>query len=576
MKCKPIVFILPFVLAMGWISSCKKYDNPAQKFEEYEQEGEKSVSRNVLIISIDGLVGQELKDQVPPTITRMMKNGKYSFQALTDENTSDAATWTTMMTGYNSGKHQVVDENYLPGEDPDHPHNELEFSPTVFNRIETQAPELRTAAIVRRSTLANVLLMDADMIADYDTDQAVRDRAIDLFAEDAAHFTVLQFTDVLEAGLASGFKMDNAEYRAAIERVDGYIGEILDALESRADAEYENWLVILTSNHGGLEDAYGGDSFQERNVFTLYYQKDLIGQELIPNILTSPRLYGYDGQESGPKEGVRARNEVVDNEEHYNPAQTGELTIEAKIKVNRNAEGSFSYSVPPFLSKTDARTGTTPGWSFFRNGNNIAFWVGDGNRAIEIAAGPVSVDDEWAHITATVKSQGDQVTTAFFINGVKAAENSGSLNINGIYSNSPLTFGFQPYVFLGGFIDLQMADVHIWDVALSDADILAHARRVGIDSEHEKYDHLKGYWPMDDGGSTLENKIAGMPDIDLQGPFTYKVTSNNLPYVDENSILMQNLDLPSQSLYWLGIVLQDSWALEGQSFLTNFELEFLK
>src|SRR5690606_25528908 len=227
----------------------------------------------------------------------------------------------------------------------------------IFNRIETQAPQLRTAAIVRSSTLGNVLLMDADLIDDQSSDQAVKDRAVALLQEDAAHFTVLQFTDVLEAGVAGGFHMENPAYRAAIQRVDGYVGELLQVIENRDNAEYEDWLVILTSNHGGLEEQYGGDSYQERNVFTLYYQKDLRGQELIPDIISSPRLYGYDGQESGPSEGVRARQASGENEGDYNPATTGNLTIEAKIKVNRNAGGDFSYSVPPFLSKTDARTG---------------------------------------------------------------------------------------------------------------------------------------------------------------------------------------------------------------------------
>lgn len=576
MKINFTLFLLPLLFIVGLNVSCKKYYDPAQKFEEYEQEEEKTVSRKVLIISIDGLVGEELRDNVPTNIASMMETGKYSFQALTDENTSDAATWTTMMTGYHSGKHHVLDENYLPSEDPEHPHNELDFSPTIFNRIESQAPELRTATLVRSPTLANVLLMDADVIADYGTDAEVKNQAVELFESNGAHFTVLQFTDVLEAGAAGGFSMENPEYGAAIERVDGYIGEVLTSIENREEAEFENWLIILTSNHGGLAREYGGDSFQERNVFTLYYQTDLVGQEIVPDIISSPRFYGYDGQESGPNEGVRARNAVAEHEEDYNPSESEGLTIEAKIKVNRNESGNFSYSVPPFLSKTDGRTGSTPGWSFFRNGNNVAFWVADGSKAIEIAGGPVSVDDQWAHITGTIRPEGDQVTTAFYLDGVKMVEKTDALAIENIRSSSPLTFGFQPYVFLGGFIDLQMADVRIWSTVLTESEILVNARRVGVDAAHQKLASLKGYWPMDDGETTLRNEVSGMPAIQLQGPFQYKVTNNNLPYVDENSILMQNLDLPSQALYWLGIVQQESWALEGKPFLTNFELEFLK
>src|SRR5690606_18345972 len=111
MKLNFTALLLPLILVGGLVASCKKYENPPQKFEEYDQEEEKTVSRKVLVISMDGLVGEQLQDDVPTNIASMMETAKYSFQALTDENTSDAATWTTMMTGYHSGKHHVLDEN---------------------------------------------------------------------------------------------------------------------------------------------------------------------------------------------------------------------------------------------------------------------------------------------------------------------------------------------------------------------------------------------------------------------------------------------------------------------------------
>jgi len=563
-------------LVFGLGSSCTKYYNPPLEFEEYEQEGENTIKRKMMIISIDGLVGEEIQKKAPKKIAAMMESGKYSFQALTDEISSDAATWTTMMTGYNSGKHHVLDENYLPSEDPDDPHGEVDFSPTIFNRIESQQPSLSTIAMVRDEPLANILLMDADQTNSYPSDEAVKTAVTNLLKNSAPDFTVLQFTDVLQAGKDGGFLMSNQKYDEALQKIDDYIAEILEAIESRDNAEFENWLVVITSNHGGLENGYGGDSYQERNIFTLYYQKDLIGQEIIPEIISSPRLYGYDGQESGPKEGVRARNAEAENEEDYNVDPETGITIEAKIKVNRNDQGNFNYIYPPFLSKTNGRTGATPGWSFFRAGNNVAFWMGDGGKSIEISGGPVSIDDQWAHLTGTIEKDAGGVKATLYVNGVKATEKIDALNIANIKSDSPLTFGFQPYVFLGGFIDLQMADVHIWNTVLSADEIMVNARRVGIEPEHAKYDHLKGFWPMNDGDGILRNQISGKPNIALQGDFKYKVTNNNLPYVDENAILMQNLDLTSQALYWLGITPQESWALEGKSFLSNYELEFIK
>ncbi|SKC07669.1 Type I phosphodiesterase / nucleotide pyrophosphatase [Sphingobacterium nematocida] len=565
-----------FVLVLG-LSGCTKYFNPEPKFEEYEQEIEKSVQRKVLMISLDGLVGKELSKKIPANISALMKTGKYSFEALTDENTSDPATWTTMMTGYSSSKHLVLDESFLPAPSSDDPHGETNFAPSFIYRMEEQNSKLRTSIIVQDPGVANVLLMDADDNVLVDSDEKVKDEAIALLAKTDPDFLLLQFKDILNAGKENGFSMESSTYEEAVSRVDGYLGAVVEALKTRENIAYENWLIILTSNHGGVGKSYGGDSFQERNIFSLYGQMDLGQEELVPEIISSPQFYGYDGQESGPTEGVRARNvSEVAGEEQYNVARTGQLTIEAKIKVNRNASGNWSYSVPPFLSKVTGRTGTTPGWSFFRSGNNVVFYCADGAQKLEISGGPASTDDKWCHISATVESKDGVVISKLFVNGAKAAEATGALNINEIKSTSPLTFGFQPYVFLGGFLDCHIADVHIWNVALTEDEVKRNANRIGVSETDPKINNVIGYWPMNDGGGILKNKVVGMPNIPLQGKYQYKVSANNLPFVNEKAILVQNLDIATNVLYWLGLKPHETWVLEGQAFLSKFELEFLK
>lgn len=571
---KNISLTLLTVLAL---TGCTKYNNPEPKYEEYEQEKDKSIKRKVLVISIDGLVGQEIKKSVPANIAELMKKGKYSFDALTDINTSNAASWATMMTGYSSSKHHIKDDNYLPSANSDDPHGEVNFVPSFIYRLEDKQPSTRTSIIVQEEGLANVLLMDADDNILANSDSKVKDEAITLLSKASPDVCILQFKDVLRAGIESSFSIDEAMYKDAITKVDGYVGEVLSALKSRENYLYEDWLIIINSSHGGLGNSFGGESYQERNIFTLYSQKDFVEQELIPEIIVSPQFYGYDGSESGPKQGVRARNltEAI-GEVNYNPSKTGQLTIEAKLKTNKNASGNWSYIYPPFLSKVSARSGTNPGWSFFRAGNNVSFWCGDGANAIEISGGPVSIDDQWAHITGTIEGSGNSVTAKFYVNGTKVSELTKSMDISKIQSTSPLTFGFQPSVFLGGFLDTHIADVHIWNVVLTENEIRDNSRRMGIAENHSKINNLVGYWLMNDGGSILVNNVVGMPNIPLQGNYQYKVLGNNLPFVDEKSVLVQNIDLASQVFYWLGVTPNEGWSLEGTVFLSKYELEFLK
>lgn len=563
-----------FTTAVLGFSGCTKYFDPEPKYEEYEQEEDLSVKRKVLLISIDGLVGEELKKDVPEYIAELMKSSKYSFAGLTDENTSDPSSWTTMMTGYSSDKHRVFDDSFLPAPKSDDPHSANNFAPSFIYRLEDQQSSLRTSVITQDDGVANVLLMDADDNLLVKGDDKVKEEAVKLLEKSAPDLLVLQFKDVLKAGVTSGFSADETDYAEAIKRVDGYIKEVVTALKSRETADLENWLVILTSSHGGDGKSYGGESFPERNIFSLYHQVYLSGDELIPELIVSPNFYGYDGAGMA---GVRARNgSQAIGEEHYNIAKTGEFTVEAKIKVNRNASGNFSYSWPPFLSKINARTGQTPGWSFFRNGNNVSFFCADGIKGIEITAGPISIDDTWTHISATVKKIDGKVVATFYVNGTKAAEKSDALNMANITSTSPLTFGFQPEVFSSAYLDCHLSDVHIWNKALSDDEVRVNANRIGLSEEESKSENLKGFWPMDDGGPILKNMVMGMPDMPLQGDYQYKVLANNLPYVDDKAILVQNIDIASNVFYWLGITPQDNWALEGKAFLSTFELEFLR
>lgn len=565
-----------FLTAVLFVS-CKKYLNPDPKFEEYEQEVDRIVKRKVMVIAIDGLVGKEVEKNIPVNIAELMKNAKYSFDALTDIKTSDAASWATLATGYSANKHHIVNENYLPEANSDDPHGEVNFVPSVIYRLEEKDPSTRSSVVLQDDGLANVLLMDADDNILVDSDEKVKDETISLLKKTAPDFLIVQFKNVLKAGVQHGFSIDQSAYKDAVDQVDAHIGDIVTSLRTRDSYPYEDWLIVIVSNHGGVGNSYGGESFQERNVFTLYHQKDFKQMELIPEVIVSPQFYGYDGTENGPREGVRARNltEAV-GEVNYNVAKTGKITIEAKVKTNKNAAGNWNYIYPPFLSKTAGRSGSTPGWSFFRGGNNVNFWCADGNSALEISAGPVSINDQWAHITGTIEGTGTNVTIKFYLNGEKVAEKSGLMDINKVISTSPLTFGFQPSVFLGGFIDTHIADVHIWNTVLTESEISANSRRMGVDENHPKIANLVGYWPMDDGGPILHNKVPNMPNIPLQGNYQYKVLGNNFSFIDESSVLVQNIDLATQVFYWLGITPNQNWALEGSVFLSKFEIEFLK
>lgn len=570
-----IGILVAHILTVG----CTRYDNPEPYFEEYEQDQEDTgLKRKVLVISVDGLVGNEIKKDVPATIAALMENSKYSFDGLSDENTSDPASWATLVMGVSASRHHVVTESYLPSPGDDDWHAEIPFNPTVFYMLGQLNKKLSTVAITQNNELSNILLMDAKQAFVESNDEAVKTRLIAKLKDENPDLIVAQFTSALEAGKASSFSFDSPQYKEAVGKIDGYIGEIKQAMEAREDYDKEQWLLVVTSAHGGKDDSYGGSSFPERNIFTLYHNRYIKGQELHAESIDAPRFFGYDVTNANPTNAMRARNTTAPaTEKQYNVAETGEFTVEAKVKVNKNASGNYSYSWPPFLSKTNARSGNTAGWSFFRSGDNVSFFVADGGAKIEIGGGPVGVDEIWTHITGTFKVVNGTPTAKFYVNGVLASTGTATLNVNNILSTSPLTFGFQQEVFSSAYIDFYMSDVHIWNIALSDQEVLENAERIGVPEDHPKITHLVGYWPLNDGGNLFKNKVDGMPDIPVWGPLQYRLFGNNLPYVNpRESILFKSHDVVQQALYWLELDPKDDWELEGEAFLERFELEFVK
>jgi arylsulfatase A-like enzyme len=73
--------------------------------------------------------------------------------------------------------------------------------------------------------------------------------------ESRAYFVHLNDPDA--AGHATGFSADNATYVRAIEACDRNLGVVLDAVLSRPSAAREDWLFVLTTDHGGSGTTHG-------------------------------------------------------------------------------------------------------------------------------------------------------------------------------------------------------------------------------------------------------------------------------------------------------------------------------
>ena len=246
----------------------------------------KGQDRHVLIIGIDGVRPDALQSAFTPHLTRLAWEGRTAWQAIagggadrddpTRQATSSGPGWTSILTGVWVDKHGVVDNAF---ED-----TKLEQFPHFFARIRDVRPAAVLASIVNWNPINDHLLKPFPGIADH-----IQEATSDLEVEAAARKYLLEFNpDVLflhfdevdGAGHEHGYGADVEEYVAAIEKVDVHVGKVLAALKSRPNYATEDWLVLITTDHGGIDKGHGGQTIDERTIWLIAH-----GQHVTPGSL---------------------------------------------------------------------------------------------------------------------------------------------------------------------------------------------------------------------------------------------------------------------------------------------------
>ncbi len=91
----------------------------------------------------------------------------------------------------------------------------------------------------------------------------------EITSTDCADFVFIIYENTDSAGHDFGFTFNNPVYKNAFNTEDGYGYEVIKAIEARDTYETEDWLIIVTSDHGGVGTGHGGASIQERMTFVV-------------------------------------------------------------------------------------------------------------------------------------------------------------------------------------------------------------------------------------------------------------------------------------------------------------------
>ncbi len=219
--------------------------------------------RKVLMIGIDGCRPDALAKANAPRLHALAEHGFQADCSILGPRDAGSDTvsgpgWSSILTGVWADKHGVKDNSFKGRAFDRYPH--------WFARLRQARPDAVTGSfsdwkpieqyIVSNATESAALLGEDN---DYEQgDERDATAAARFLREQDPTAVCVYFGQVDETGHAKGFSASVPEYVAAIERVDRLVGEVLDeGIGRRPNKQREEWLVIVTTDHGGQGRNHG-------------------------------------------------------------------------------------------------------------------------------------------------------------------------------------------------------------------------------------------------------------------------------------------------------------------------------
>ena len=248
-------------------------------------------ARKVILIGIDGVRPDVLAEVDTPHLDGLIAAGAYSDRATTTRPTVSGPAWSSMLTGVWPEKHGVLGNDFAG--------NRYAEFPDFLTRIEAVKPELETfvaadwlpivAADAGGPLIGDApdhkVVLDGYELGWAEADAALVDSAVAALRDgdpDALFVYLGNPDETSHRAFSIGER-----YRAAIAEADRQVGRLVAAIRARPSQAREDWLVLVSTDHGRRPDGgHGGDTEAERTIFLLAH-----GPSVIPGpIAGAPRI----------------------------------------------------------------------------------------------------------------------------------------------------------------------------------------------------------------------------------------------------------------------------------------------
>lgn len=213
---------------------------------------------HVLVIGIDGVRPDALRIADTPAIDELISEGAFTNntkilgERYRENETISGPGWSSFLTGVWADKHGVNDNTFRGQNYDEYPH--------FFVYLKRAFPKAITGSFVDWEPIDTFILRDADVrevcpASSEDSllqkDEKLANKAANFLTQQNPHAVFVYFGQVDEIGHQDGFHPSVPSYLQALQTVDAHVASLVQAIQLRPEYLEENWLIVISTDHGG-------------------------------------------------------------------------------------------------------------------------------------------------------------------------------------------------------------------------------------------------------------------------------------------------------------------------------------